>query len=234
MNRMLLTALMSALLIAPSLWAAPPSASSTLRDADTVLEELSKIPAKGIPPALLADAQGVAIIPRVIKAGFIFAGRGGHGVVFSKDKAGKWGPPTFINLGGGSLGLQVGVESTDVVLVFRSRKSLESIIDGGNKLTLGGDASIAAGPVGREAAAATDAKLEAEIVSYSRSRGLFAGVSLSGAVISNDKDGNEAFNKNATEKDLKLAGALLTRLTQMSATTPSAKLILPPPAPGKE
>lgn len=229
MKRLSITALLMGLLFALPLQAAPPSNSSTLRDADTVLEELAKIPAKGIPPALLADAQGVAIIPRVIKAGFIFAGRGGHGVVFSKDKEGKWGPPTFINLGGGSVGLQIGVESTDVVLVFRSRKSLESIIDGGNKLTLGGNASIAAGPVGREAAAATDIKLEAEIVSYSRSRGLFAGVSLSGAVISNDKDGNELFNKKASPEDLKVAGALLTRLTQMSTTAPSAKLILPPP-----
>lgn len=214
--------------------AAGPSNAATLQEADKVLEELSKIPAKGIPPALLADAQGVAIIPKVIKAGFILAGRGGHGVVMAKDKTGKWGPPTFINLGGGSLGLQAGVESTDVVLVFRSRKTVESIIDGGTKLTLGGNASIAAGPIGREAAAATDLKLEAEIVSYSRSRGLFAGVSLSGAVLTNDRDGNEQFNKKATESELKVAGELLTRLTQMSSTTPSAKLIVPMPVPEKK
>ncbi|WP_020471759.1 lipid-binding SYLF domain-containing protein [Zavarzinella formosa] len=231
MSRFLLSALVLAGFAAQPLMAGPPTPSSTLADANIVLEELAGIPLKGIPPALLADAQGVAIIPRVIKAGFILAGRGGHGVVLAKDKEGKWSVPTFIHLGGGSIGLQAGVESTDVVLVFRTRKSLDSVMEGKDKLTLGGDASIAAGPIGREAAAGTDLKLEAEIVSYSRSRGLFAGVSLNGAVIGNDRDGNAWFAKHASREDLKNAGALLTRLTQMSATTPTAKLILPPTSP---
>src|SRR5206468_3731242 len=102
--------------------------------------------------------------------------------VMAKDKNGNWGEPVFVNLGGASVGFQAGVEATDVLLVFRDRKSLDRLLDGKGKVTLGADAEVAAGPVGRMAAAATDAKIQAEILSYSRSRGLFAGVSFEGAV----------------------------------------------------
>lgn len=198
---------------------APPP-TDTLHSATTVLADLSKIPEKGIPPALLADAQGVAIIPRVIKAGFVVAGQGGHGVVIARDKDGGWGKPVFVNFGGGSVGFQAGVESTDVVLVFRDRKSLERLLDGKGKVTLGADASLAAGPVGRKAAAATDAKLEAEIVSYSRSRGLFAGVSLDGSVVRPDANSNAAFGLDERPEVAKQVAALKEVLNLMSSTAP--------------
>ena len=102
--------------------ALPPSNEKTLENATEVLDDLTTIPAKSIPAKLLADAQGVAIIPNVVKAGFVFGGRGGHGLVIAKDKDGNWGEPVFVNLGGASVGFQAGVQSTDVVLVFRSRK----------------------------------------------------------------------------------------------------------------
>ncbi len=232
MIRLLLTGLgLSCIALAP-VSAAPPPAQ-TLQSASEVLDELAAIPLKGIPPALLADAQGVAIIPRVIKAGFIFGGRGGHGVVMVRDKNGAWGEPTFINIGGASVGFQAGVESTDVVLVFRTRKSLDRLLDGKNKFTLGVDAAVAAGPVGRQAAAATDAKLEAEILSYSRSRGLFAGVSFDGAAINADPGSNAAFRRDVRPETAKLAETLRVRLSEMSSFTPppGPRQMFPPPPP---
>lgn len=202
-----------------------PAPTDTLYSATTVLADLSKIPEKSIPPSLLADAQGVAIIPRVVKAGFVVAGQGGHGVVIARDKDGAWGKPVFVNFGGGSVGFQVGVESTDVVLVFRDRKSLDRILEGKGKVTLGADASLAAGPVGRKAAAGTDAKLEAEIVSYSRSRGLFAGVALDGSVIRPDANSNTTFEADTRPEVAKQVAGLKEVLNLMSSTAP------PMPAP---
>lgn len=221
------------MLVLASHSSAQTGTTRTLENAVEVLDSLSAIPAKGIPPKLIADAQGVAIIPRVIKAGFLVAGRGGQGVVFVRDKDGNWGDPVFINFGGASLGFQAGVNSTDVVLVFRTRKSLDRLLDGKNKLTLGADAAIAAGPVGRTAAAATDARLQAEILSYSRSRGLFAGVSFDGSVIHVDANRNAMFRRRPADE--KTAEELRLKLTEMSkdrpaqpATPPS---VLMPPVP---
>lgn len=205
--------------------AAPPPAK-TLADSTAVLTELADIRLKGIPPKLLAEAHGVAVIPRVIKAGFVAAGRGGHGVVLAKDEAGRWGDPVFVNLGGGSVGFQVGVESTDVVLVFRSKRSLERLLDGKGKLTLGADAAVAAGPVGRQAMAGTDAKLEAEILSYSRSRGLFAGVSLDGTVIRPDPGTNALFRRD-DPADKALADGLRAKLAALASDAPPAVLEAP-------
>jgi len=235
MQRSLLTAFAIALTVTPAS-ALPPTNAQTLEHATDVLNDLSKVPLKGIPAKLLADAQGVAIIPRVIKAGFVFGGRGGHGVVIAKDKDGNWGNPVFVNLGGASVGFQVGVESTDVVLVFRDRKSLDRLLEGKGKLTLGADAAVAAGPVGRMAAAATDAKLEAQIVSYSRSRGLFAGVSLDGAAIHADANSNAMFQQPGREVERKLADGLRATLAQMSKDKPLAvepPILSPPVAPIK-
>ncbi len=232
MRRYLLASLTLALVVAPAS-ALPPSNAKTLEHADEVLDELTKIPLKGIPATLLADAQGVAIIPRVIKAGFIVGGRGGHGIVIAKDKDGNWGDPVFVDLGGASVGFQAGVESTDVVLVFRNRKSLDRLLEGKGKVTLGADASIAAGPVGRMAAAATDAKLEAEIVSYSRSRGLFAGVSLDGAAVHANADSNMLFRQPGQAAERKMADGLKVKLTELSRDKPApiAPPILQPPVP---
>jgi lipid-binding SYLF domain-containing protein len=157
--------------------------------AGDVLKENVLIPEKGIPPALLRNASGIAIIPDVIKAGFILGGRYGTGVLLVRDKEGRWSNPSFISITGGSIGWQVGVESIDIVLVFKNEKTINRILTG--KFTIGADASVAAGPVGRGGQAATDIELKSEIFSYSRSRGLFIGLSLEGAALLIDEDANE-------------------------------------------
>ncbi len=160
-------------------------------DSVEVLEQTLSIPEKGIPPVLLDKADGIAIIPGVIKAGFILGGRYGKGILVVREKDGGWSNPVFITVAGGSIGWQIGVESIDIILVFKSSRSIEGIMKG--KFTLGADASVAAGPVGRQASASTDILLQSEIYSYSRSRGLFAGLALDGAGIQINHDANEAF-----------------------------------------
>ena len=162
-----------------------------VRTAVEVLEEISAIPETGIPPTLLQNAHGIAVVPGVIKVGFVVGGRHGRGVVLVRDDRGGWSNPVFISLTGGSVGWQIGAQSTDVILVFKSGKSIDGIMKG--KFTVGADAAVAAGPVGRSASASTDAQLKAEIYSYSRSRGLFAGVSVEGAALQIDEDANAAF-----------------------------------------
>ncbi len=222
-----LTALVFALAPVCAAVASPPPVE-TLTDASTVLDELAAIPLKGIPPALLKDAHGVAIIPRVIKAGLVVAGRGGHGVVLTKDANGVWGEPTFLNFGGGSVGFQVGVSATDVVLVFREKKSLDRLLEGKAKFKLGGDAAVAAGPVGRTLEGATDGKLQAEIYSYSRSKGLFAGVSVEGAILHADAGDTERVRTRPTPEETKRLDALRLRLTEMSSDAAPAPAPLPP------
>ena len=206
-----------------------PAPTETLYESTTILTELSQIPAKGIPPALLADAKGIVIIPHVIKAGFVVAGSGGHGLAMAREQNGQWGNPVFVNFGGGSVGFQVGAESTDVVLVFRESKSLDRLLEGKGKLTLGADAAVAAGPVGRQALAGTDAKLEAEIISYSRSRGLFAGVALDGSVIHADAHSNALFREDKRPEIAKQVQALKDVLNTMTSTTEPKQGVLMSP-----
>ena len=156
-----------------------------------VLDQIMAIPEMEIPPSLLRGAHGIAIIPSVIKVGFVFGGRYGRGVLIIRGHEGRWSAPVFVSIAGGSVGWQIGAESTDVVLVFKSNKSIEGILNG--KFTLGADAAVAAGPVGRRVEAATDERLQAEIYSYSRNRGLFAGVSLEGSVLQIVDESNAAF-----------------------------------------
>ncbi len=156
-----------------------------------ILSEIMEIPEQGMPPALLNDAWGVAIIPNLIKAGFIFGGRYGTGVLVVHSEDHGWSNPVFVSLAGGSFGWQIGAQAIDVILVFKTKRSLDAITSG--KFTLGADASVAAGPVGRYAGAATDIQLKAEIYSYSRTRGLFAGIALDGAVLQIDYKANSAF-----------------------------------------
>ncbi len=153
-----------------------------------VLSEILQIPEESIPERLLRESEAIAVMPDVVKAGLIFGGRGGKGLLAVRGADGTWSNPTFITLGGGSFGFQAGVQSADVVLVFRTKRGVDNIVNG--KFTLGADASIAAGPVGRSAQASTDGELKAEIYSYSRARGLFAGVALDGAVIAIDNRAN--------------------------------------------
>ena len=155
-----------------------------------VLKETMTAPDKRVPSGMLSNAYAVAVIPDVIKAGFVIGGRHGVGLVSIKAADGTWSNPSFVSMTGGSIGFQAGVQSTDVILVFRTQRGVDSIVHG--KFTLGADASVAAGPVGRDAHAATDAQLKAEIYSYSRSRGLFAGIALDGSVLAIDNDANQA------------------------------------------
>jgi len=155
-----------------------------------VLREIMEAPDKSIPSDLLKEARAIAVIPDVLKVGFVFGGRRGEGLISVKQPNGTWSNPSFITITGGSVGFQAGVSSTDVVLVFRTQRGVDSIVNG--KFTIGADAAAAAGPVGRTASASTDSQLKAEIYSYSRSRGLFAGVALDGSVLRIDYDANEA------------------------------------------
>ncbi len=155
-----------------------------------VLSDIMQAPDKAIPQDLLRDAKAIAVIPDMLKVGFVFGGRRGEGLISVKSADGTWSNPSFITMTGGSVGFQAGVSSTDVILVFRTQRGVDSIVKG--KFTLGADASAAAGPVGRTATAATDGQLKAEIYSYSRSRGLFAGVALDGSALRIDYDANAA------------------------------------------
>lgn len=156
-----------------------------------VLDELMAMPEQNIPGWLLERAHAVAVIPSVIKVGLGIGGRRGKGVMVVRRDNGSWSNPVFVNLTGGSFGFQVGVQSADVVLVFTSRQSIEGIV--GGKITLGADASVAAGPVGRQSSAATDIGLTAQVYSYSRASGLFAGVALDGSALTIDNRSNELF-----------------------------------------
>jgi lipid-binding SYLF domain-containing protein len=159
--------------------------------ATQVLNELVQVPEQNIPAWLLERAYAVAVVPGVIKVGLGIGGRRGKGVLVVRRDNGSWSNPVFVNLTGGSFGFQVGVQSTDVVLVFTSRQSIEGIV--GGKVTLGADASVAAGPVGRQGSAATDIGLTAQVYSYSRASGLFAGVALDGSALTIDHRSNELF-----------------------------------------
>ena len=179
------------LLLAASAQAvAGPDEDERARNAVRVLNEMQVIPESAIPDKLLDEAHAIAVIPDSVKAGLIIGGRRGHGLLSVKTADGTWSNPAFITLTGGSIGLQAGVQSADIVLVFSSPRGLESIVNG--KVTLGADAGVAAGPVGRHAAVATDGAMKAEIWSWSRARGLFAGVALDGAVLTIDDDANTA------------------------------------------
>lgn len=160
------------------------------RNAARVLADIQAIPESAIPDKLFDEARAVVVVPDTIKAGLFIAGRRGRGLMSVKTADGTWSNPGFVSLTGGSIGLQAGVQSSDVVLVFRSERGLDSIVNG--KFTLGADAGVAAGPLGRNASTATDGELKAEIWSWSRARGLFAGVALDGAVLAIDDAANAA------------------------------------------
>lgn len=160
-------------------------------DAADVVDQLLRIPEKTIPPNLLSRAYAVAVVPNVVKAAFGLGARRGKGILVIRQDDDSWSNPAFITLTGGSVGWQIGAQSTDIILVFKTRKGVDGIANG--KLTLGADASVAAGPVGRHTEVATDLTFSAEVISYSRSRGLFAGIALEGAGVTMDRKANAAF-----------------------------------------
>ena len=184
-----------------------------------VLMDLTQIPARGIPLGILEESQGVAIFPDMIKAGFVVGGRHGNGVVMLRHEDGTWSNPIFLMMTGGSVGWQIGAQATDVVLLFKSRRSVEDFLQR-RKITLGVDAAVAAGPIGRQAEASTDLKFKAEILSYSRSRGLFAGASIEGAGIKP----NEKLN-------LRYYGGMAFSLAEiLDGFTRDGAMIQPPPS----
>lgn len=200
--------------------------NDTVLQADQVLAEIMAIPAKAIPERLLAEAQGVAIIPSVIKIGFIAGARRGHGVVLVRDNDGEWSLPQFVTLTGGSVGWQAGVQGSDVVLVFTTKRGVQDLLQG--KFTIGADAAAAAGPVGRDAAAATDTRLRAEILSYSRSRGLFLGVSIDGSALEIDHAAHMMFYGSQSSELPRQIPQSAARLRQdLVALTPDLTVIAP-------
>jgi lipid-binding SYLF domain-containing protein len=181
----------SALLAQKSASTAKPSdEAERASNAGAVLGEIMEAPDQGIPESLLRKAYGIAVIPHVVKGAFGIGGRYGKGLVAERNANGGWGTPLFIEIGGGSFGLQLGVEATDVIMVFTNHAGIKPLLDG--KLKIGADASATAGPVGRKAEVGTDILLKSAIYSYSRSKGLFAGIALDGAVLQLDDDANLA------------------------------------------
>lgn len=183
------------LAVAVLLFAFPAAAASKeeqrVADSADVLDQFLRMPEQSIPPAMLSRAYAVAVVPSVVRIGFGLGARRGKGILVVRQEGGSWSNPAFITLTGGSFGFQAGVQRTDVVLVFKTRRGVDNIANG--KLTLGADASIAAGPVGRSVEGATDIRFQAEIVSYSRARGIFAGVSFAGSGVTMDRRANAAF-----------------------------------------
>jgi SH3 domain-containing YSC84-like protein 1 len=174
--------------------------------AATVFREIMSAPDKAIPKRILDNADCVAVFPSVIKAAFGIGGRGGRGLAICRTASG-WSAPAYLNVGGGSFGAQIGVESTDYVMLFMTPESARSLLQ--NNVKLGGSLSVAAGPVGREAGAATDLKLNAQILTYSRSKGLFAGAALEGAVIETaDNDMRDVYGPNVTAKQVLFDGTV--------------------------
>ena len=176
------------LTLVPQLAAAQGVETDRLNEAATVLDEVLSAPDKGVPQAIVEKAQAVAVFPSTVKGALLIGAQRGKGVISVKTANG-WSAPAFVTLTGGSIGLQIGGQATDIVLVVVNDRGIDNLAQ--NTFKIGGDASVAAGPVGREAAASTDYKLQAQILSYSRSRGLFAGVSLAGSTIRADRDANE-------------------------------------------
>jgi lipid-binding SYLF domain-containing protein len=204
----------SLLMVAQNRAATAKASDETVRaqNAATVLGEIMDAPDQGIPEALLKRAYGIAVIPHVVKGAFGVGGRYGKGLVAQRNADGGWGTPLFIQIGGGSFGLQLGVEATDVVMVFTNADGIKPLLKG--KLKIGADASATAGPVGRKAEAGTDILLKSAIYSYSRAKGLFAGIALDGAVIQLDDDANKSvYGKKSVAADAgtrKVTGTALT------------------------
>ena len=193
--RLPLSCILLSLAVAIPAIAATPEEERVVAATD-VIDQLLRIPEQSVPDVLLSRAYAVAVIPNVVKIGFGLGARRGKGVLVVRQDNGTWSNPAFVTLTGGSFGWQIGAQSTDIILVFKTREGVDNISKG--KLTLGADASIAAGPVGRHTSVATDIEFQAEVFSYSRSRGLFAGVALEGAGVTMDRAANAAFYGSST------------------------------------
>lgn len=206
MKRIMIAVVFSAALVASAFASSERSDDvERIRNATQVFREIMATPDKAIPQELLESAKCIAIIPGEKKAAFVVGASYGKGIATCRTAEG-WSTPLFVALGGGSVGFQIGGSSTDLVMIFMNEKGLHSLLS--DKFKIGADATAAAGPVGRHAAAATDAKMNAEILTYSRSKGLFAGVSLDGAVVQADQSGNHAmYGRNVNRQEI-LSGSV--------------------------
>jgi len=195
MKRLMVMGMVAALTAVAPLMAQKPTAGNEIQrvtDAATVLDEIMGAADKAVPRSIMERAEGIAVFPSVIKGGIGIGAQRGHGILSVRDKTtGNWSNPAFLTLTGGSVGAQFGLQALDLVLVINNQRGLEQLVK--NQFKVGADAGVAAGPVGREASASTDIQMRAQILSYSRSRGLFAGVTLNGSTIRQDRDANERF-----------------------------------------
>ncbi len=178
-----------------------------LGNAAKVLDEIMSAPDKGIPEEVIDNAKCIAVVPRMVKAAFIFGGKHGRGVATCRTATG-WSAPAFISIGGGSWGLQIGAESIDLVMTVMNDQGMQRMLS--NKFQIGGDAAAAAGPVGRHASAGTDWKADSEILTYSRAKGLFAGISLTGAVVQQDDDSTKDIYRKLLRQRAILSGSVAT------------------------
>ena len=218
-----------------------PSHTQTIEEArlagvEAIIHAFTSDPATAIPPLLLQSAQGLAIIPDVIRGGFIFGARRGRGIIVVRTADGSWSNPSFVTLTGGSFGAQIGADSTDIVLLFGNERSVRDIAEG--KFTVGGDAAATAGPIGRNTTATRDLTFSADLYTYVRSRGLFAGATIEGSNISIDHDANTAFYTTggeasplgpvtyATPQSVRL---VLARLENAETTMPLPAGVTPQP-----
>ena len=189
-------------------WADVSELDQRISEARLVMQEIMATPDQSIPEELLSKCKAIAIYPNVLKGGFIFGAKFGKGVVLKKDeKTGQWGPAAFSTIGGGSWGLQIGGEMADIVLVIMNERGMNALLS--TNMKLGAEAAAAAGPIGRDSSGGTDITLRAGILSYSRSRGLFGGIALEGAVLTQDNDSNAAYyGKPVTSRDILLGAAV--------------------------
>jgi lipid-binding SYLF domain-containing protein len=177
-----------------------------VRESATVIGEIMGAPDKSIPVSILEKAEAIAVFPSTIKGALLIGAQRGRGIITVRDRTkNEWSPPAFLTLTGGSFGLQIGGQAVDIVLVVQNRRGVENLLR--NQFEIGGEASATAGPVGRDAAASTDIQLRAEILAYSRSRGLFAGISVKGAAVREDQDSNNVFyGSRFRSRDIALDG----------------------------
>ena len=170
----------------------PANEVKRVSEATTILEEIMEAADKGVPRSIMEKAEGIAVFPSMLKGGLVVGAQHGRGILSVRNKkTGGWSSPAFLSINGGSLGMQIGAQAIDLILVVNGQRGLEQLVK--NQFKIGADASVAAGPVGRDASASTDLQMRAAILSYSRSRGLFAGVTLNGSTIRQDRDANERF-----------------------------------------
>ncbi len=187
-----LTAALAVVLFLTTASIAQGDESRRVSDAITVLTEIMGAGDQSVPRSIMQKAEGIAVFPSLLKGGFIVGGQRGRGILSARDpKTGAWSAPAFLTITGGSFGAQIGGQAVDLVLVVQNRRGLEQLVS--NQFKIGAGASVAAGPVGRDANAATDIQMRAQILSYSRTRGLFAGVTLDGSTIRQDRDANDRF-----------------------------------------